>query len=91
MCVDDDDKASVWTDEEEHARWKSMTNDERFRHMASSHKRKMDWLWAATNTELEDDLTLAAQNENLEEDVKLLLREHELRHFSDPLPISIIN
>ena len=77
----DDEKSSVWTDEEEHEAWRSMSIEDRFKHVKVM-KRKLAWYASQQEEDLQSGLQPGAQNENLPRDIITFLEEHQLRHLS---------
>ena len=77
----DDEKSSVWTDEEEHGAWRSMSIEDRFKHVKLM-KRKLAWYASQQEEDLQSGLQPGAQNENLPRDIITFLEEHQLRHLS---------
>ena len=82
----DDDKSSVWTDEEEHANWRKMSIADRFKDLRIV-KRKLAWYAEQAGADIEGGLQPGARNDKLPQDILDLLHEHQLRHLSHPSAI----
>ena len=80
---DEEDKSSVWTDEDEHVLWKAMTLPQRFKHV-NSMRRKLAWHVEAQTASLQDGLQPEAQNDQLPADMLCFLQECNLMKLSHP-------
>ena len=80
---DEEDKSSVWTDEDEHVLWKAMTLPQRFKHVNAS-RRKLAWHVEAQTASLQDGLQPEAQNDQLPADMLCFLQECNLMKLSHP-------
>ena len=79
----DAEDESVWTDEEEHAAWREMSLEERFKHV-NAIKRKIAWYALQQEADIESGLQPEARNDKLPPDILDYLHQHQLMHISHP-------
>ena len=76
-----DDESDVWTDEDDHKAWKSLSLEEKLNYM-SGHKRRIHWTIQHSETEISSGLQPGAAWDQLPEEMQEFLRTRELRNRS---------